>query len=74
MPVVLTRVTFPHHVGRRTGVPEPQLLHSLTWVSKDVVLYYTSTKYKTLQMVLLLGLAFCLKLDLEVVWIEDEKM
>lgn len=46
----------------------------LTWASKDVVLYYTSTKYETFQMVLLLGLTVCLKVDLAVVWIEDERM
>lgn len=71
---LLARVTSPQQVGRRTGVSEPQLLHSLTWASKDVVLYYTSTKYETLQVLLPLGLTFCLKLDPAVVWIEEEKM
>lgn len=74
MPALLARVTFPQQVGRRTGKPEPQLLHSLTWASKDVVLYYTTTKHESFKMVLLLGLTFCLKLDLAVVWIKDEKI
>lgn len=56
VPAVWARVNSPQQAGRRIHVPEPQLLHSLTWASKDVVLCYTSAKYETFQMVLLLGL------------------
>lgn len=55
-------------IERRTSVPEPQLLQSLTWAPKDVVLLYTSANWRPLQVVLLLGLSLCLELDLVLVW------
>lgn len=55
-------------IDRRTSVPEPQLLQSLTWAPEDVVLLYVSANWRPVQGVLLLGLSLCLELDLIIVW------
>lgn len=42
VPAMWARVNSPQQAGRRIHVREPQLLHSLTWASKDVVVLHLS--------------------------------